>query len=594
MKSDKIFFIILLAFTCVSALYIWPGESALYFVLAFVVRFGMPTERRKTWFIVLCSLVAAAVVDSFIIDYRVNSVFLIGRHIGALVVCLAMLRGHRKESEDYVKPARHRTVSRILSVVTFLMGSFGTFVGGGVLIFQSRPQNGTWAIFAIGVFLLTAHTVMAIQARRPRWGRSSLLYLPGMLVTTVFLAPLAWDLFFLTARYDVEEYGRRGVSIVQEQLALPPVFSRNPAMEAVVKSSWHSSARVRRRCVFAFGTAARREGLAAELEDSSNKPGEWWDRRYDRGDAAGPFVRRILPRMIQLLDDEDQDVRLTTLQAFGMTGPVGHPAVPAILNLLDKHGISPDSQQSDTGNAVVDTASDVSYLMESFAENRRGEVGARILVAEALGSIGPRAEAAIPELILLLNDVIPQVRKASAEALGGMGPFAAEAKPSLGALANNASDIYEVRLAAVMALSRIDRDDRSPDLIVQEILKNGTKAGQVEAAMAIKYLGPQTADWAIPALIPFAVHEDTELRHAAMSSLCEIGPDSVDAVSAILLGLRPEIQAGSFGSSWDVESSFNRLNKNSRGAAATALVDGIKAIRQSAVSERNGEESPSN
>lgn len=51
--------------------------------------------------------------------------------------------------------------------------------------------------------------------------------------------------------------------------------------------------------------------------------------------------------------------------------------------------------------------------------------------ADVLARIGPRAGAAVPQLTLALDDADPQVRRSAARALGQIGPDAAAAVPTL-------------------------------------------------------------------------------------------------------------------------------------------------------------------
>ncbi|MDP6446655.1 MAG: HEAT repeat domain-containing protein, partial [Pirellulaceae bacterium] len=55
----------------------------------------------------------------------------------------------------------------------------------------------------------------------------------------------------------------------------------------------------------------------------------------------------------------------------------------------------------------------------------------RAQAADVLGRIGPDANEAIPELIILLDDESGPVRRSAARALGQIGPAAEQAVPSL-------------------------------------------------------------------------------------------------------------------------------------------------------------------
>lgn len=55
----------------------------------------------------------------------------------------------------------------------------------------------------------------------------------------------------------------------------------------------------------------------------------------------------------------------------------------------------------------------------------------RLKATHVLGRMGPDAAAAVPSLIRLLNDADPDVRKAATRTLGQIGPAAKDAVPSL-------------------------------------------------------------------------------------------------------------------------------------------------------------------
>ena len=55
----------------------------------------------------------------------------------------------------------------------------------------------------------------------------------------------------------------------------------------------------------------------------------------------------------------------------------------------------------------------------------------RLKGVEVLGRMGSAAEPAVPDLVRLLDDADPEVRKAAARTLGRIGPTAEAAVPAL-------------------------------------------------------------------------------------------------------------------------------------------------------------------
>ena len=78
----------------------------------------------------------------------------------------------------------------------------------------------------------------------------------------------------------------------------------------------------------------------------------------------------------------------------------------------------------------------------------------RIAAAEALGTIGPGAKAAVPKLMRALNDEDDGLRAAAATALGKVGRGSRDAIPSLVKRKND--EAFAVRQAATKALRLID------------------------------------------------------------------------------------------------------------------------------------------
>lgn len=100
---------------------------------------------------------------------------------------------------------------------------------------------------------------------------------------------------------------------------------------------------------------------------------------------------------------------------------------------------------------VVPTAP--STLPELIASLSSGDAAARIVAAEALTTMGPKAEPATLALIDNLSYSASGVRESAAQALGAIGPAARSAVPRLSTLL--LTDLVNVRRAAAIALGRI-------------------------------------------------------------------------------------------------------------------------------------------
>jgi HEAT repeat protein len=121
--------------------------------------------------------------------------------------------------------------------------------------------------------------------------------------------------------------------------------------------------------------------------------------------------------LIEMLTDDDLEVRRGATFALGKIGPAAKAALPAIRANADKQELRPVSIW-----AMVRIAPDDAKIAEqavplAIAALRRDEAVIRFEAAETLRLIGPRARAAIPALEAASEDPDLHVRKAVAEAL---------------------------------------------------------------------------------------------------------------------------------------------------------------------------------
>jgi HEAT repeat protein len=105
--------------------------------------------------------------------------------------------------------------------------------------------------------------------------------------------------------------------------------------------------------------------------------------------------------------------------------------------------------QKDRQYEKVDISAQVQQLSSPDAS-------ARADACAALGSAGPNAAPAVPDLIATLKDSDALVRRLAAYALGEIGPAASQAVPALQATLNDSDP--SVIPAAVNALRAIDPD----------------------------------------------------------------------------------------------------------------------------------------
>ena len=134
----------------------------------------------------------------------------------------------------------------------------------------------------------------------------------------------------------------------------------------------------------------------------------------------GPEAEPAIPRLIDLLHDDDSEVRWRAAMTLGKIGPAARVAVPKL----------------------VDALKDEDALVREHA-------------AEALGEIGPDAREAVPALAVALRDPDARVRRDAVRSLGQIGAAAKAAVPDMRLLLDDKEE--RVWKAARTALKQVER-----------------------------------------------------------------------------------------------------------------------------------------
>lgn len=261
-----------------------------------------------------------------------------------------------------------------------------------------------------------------------------------------------------------------------------------------------------------------------------------------------PFVsedfRKLLPEVMKLLQDDDEEVRHETLKALLDPETLRHlprDNVPALLTAL---------------------------------KGRQPEV--RRFGYAAIRRFLPDAHEALPDLVLALGDPDPEVREYAVEGLYEFGPDARQAVPGLRSVLRQPDSSVTLRRKVVDTLARMGRhpemvttllaalEDNDADvrlraedtLLRREVtrddlpallrgLHNG-EADQVRAnaAEAIGRLGRDAAS-AVPNLLVAARDKRLAVRIRAVHALGTVGPEARAAVPVLtdLLGESPGEEA---------------------------------------------------
>jgi HEAT repeat protein len=258
-----------------------------------------------------------------------------------------------------------------------------------------------------------------------------------------------------------------------------------------------------------------------------------------------------------VLVEVDRDGKVLRRLAINHCGPLeplhsGNTLVPCREAVVEVDALGRVQWEAFTANAVlrarvcmrlvrfgfgrpagIDLANSLEYRVKGLRD-RRAIVRARS--ANALSRFGPRARAAVPQLVEMLADADDLAAGAAASAVKDIGPAAAprliEAlrDPRTRIRAQCARLLYNFPSAARAAVPALLPllDDRDTHVRAAAAAALGPMATRVKAI--------------VPALLRAAADRSPEVREAAVRTLGDAGPAALPAVPFLLRGLRgPDI-----------------------------------------------------
>ncbi|MFH0738927.1 MAG: HEAT repeat domain-containing protein [Candidatus Omnitrophota bacterium] len=216
---------------------------------------------------------------------------------------------------------------------------------------------------------------------------------------------------------------------------------------------------------------------------------------------------------ISRLKSIDPAVRRVAIVDIGNIGPAAHAAVPALINAL---GDSNWECREAAAEALVKIGPAAIPALINALGNDNFNV--RKAAAKILVKIGP---VAVPALIKALGD--KRFCYYAAEALGSIGPLAQAAVPALINALNNALNDkdYSVCYSIIVALSNIGFAAKDAVPVFIKALGASNWLVRYAAVQALGNIGP-AAQAAIPALIKVSNDPDARVREAVPLALKKI------------------------------------------------------------------------
>lgn len=277
--------------------------------------------------------------------------------------------------------------------------------------------------------------------------------------------------------------------------------------------------------------------LLANLEDPDGKVRS--DAAIGLGNAWFWSESEVaVPMLIKALQDENKEVRVNTIRALGKLSRGDETDVMALISAL------------------------------------HDDKDVRCEAVRALGRIGSKAKAAVPDLIVMLENEECFMSGASHDvftALGDIGPAAEQAIPALLAILSK-DPSYDITQEAPKALGRIGPAALS---VLISLLKHEDLMVRSETAQALYYLGPD----AIPAVSGLIAALDDEyhyVRENAIRALGLIGPAAHPAVPKLVSALR------------DDNNKIGILAAEALGSIGPAAKDAIPEINRAMKERKDG------
>lgn len=236
--------------------------------------------------------------------------------------------------------------------------------------------------------------------------------------------------------------------------------------------------------------------------------------------------------------------------------------------------------------AVADEKDDqIARQLAAVVRDPRLPLPARVEAARMLIRLGPRATAAVPDLIAqagrLRGAELEPLQEAVVEALGQIGGPARDALPVLARAAGRTVDIDQaVRRAAVAIIDSPGSRDVAA-LILQ--LTSRDESLRLRAAKALGGLGPD-ARAAVPALTAALADPDGDVRRAAAAALRRVQPDAKSS-EELVRSIAADLKDPDDGVRLLAARSLGRLGSAAAGAVPAleaALADPDRDVRRAA------------
>jgi HEAT repeat protein len=240
----------------------------------------------------------------------------------------------------------------------------------------------------------------------------------------------------------------------------------------------------------------------------------------------GPDAAAAIDPLIKELKDQSEDpiVRQHAAHALARIGPEQSEVTEALTGALDSGDPKVEgavvSALVETKVATKQDENTVRTLHDLTSQLSAGSATTRRSAIEALGRLGPRAQAAVPSLVEVLSSKQEEaeIRQEAAAAIGSIGPFARSAVAPLIELLKNEQENPEARASAIEALGQIGPAAREALPALIQTVRQGDPQLRPLALLAMERIGPAPKS-PIPAFKEAVSSASLEARGSAALSM---------------------------------------------------------------------------
>lgn len=285
--------------------------------------------------------------------------------------------------------------------------------------------------------------------------------------------------------------------------------------------------------------------------------------------------KTVLPTLIDMLDDDDSDVRESAVRTLGQIGGAARVAVPILIEMykdvghssllrmqvalaLSRLGWGPidkeivavlvDTLKYDKYMLARDSAAfalgemgAVKEVMTALIESNINDRNLRVITSKAFWKNVEKEDEVVSDLIKMLSSEVPRIRIVASEVLASIGSSGKKAIPILIELLRD--EVFEVRESAAYGLSCMGDSSEEAVSAVIEIINNDQP--RIYAIKALERIG-EPAKAGVPALIEALENTGNRIniRTAAASALGEIRSSSEEIIPVLIKILKYDEQNG--------------------------------------------------